>query len=102
MKNFKIFPVLVILHWNYGCDGKILPCKNSHLSKVCFLVDEAEGYIHTNSPQPLPTMIDITIDILAINEVDEEKQAVELSLKTTLDWQDSRLSVNRTKEEFDT
>ena len=64
---------------------------------MCFL---EEDYVLTNSPQPLPTMIDITIEINAINEVDEEKQAVELSLKIVLDWQDNRLSVNRSEEDF--
>ena len=101
MRTFKIFLVFIIFHWDDGCNGKILPCKDSPLSKVCFLVDEAEDYVLTNSPSPLPTMIDITIEINGINEVDEEKQAVELSLRIILEWQDSRLSVNRSKEDFD-
>ena len=67
---------------------------------MCFLVEEAQDYVPTNSPQPLPSMIDITIQINDINEVDEEKQAVELSLRIMLDWQDNRLSVNRSKEDF--
>ena len=90
--------MFLILHWNLGCNGKILPCKHSPLSTVCFL---EEGYVRTNSPQPLPTMIDITIEINAIIEVDEEIQAVELSLKIILEWQENRLSANQSKEDID-
>ena len=90
--------MFLILHWNLGCNGKILPCKHSPLSTVCFL---EEGYVRTNSPQPLPTMIDITIEINAIIEVNEEIQAVELSLKIILEWQENRLSANQSKEDID-
>ena len=98
MGNFIILLILIILSRNFGIKGEILPCNNGPLSTVCFL---EEDYVLTNSPQPLPTMIDITIQINAINEVDEEKQAVELSLKVILEWQDKRLSVNRSKEDVD-
>ena len=91
--------MLIILHRNFGCNGKILPCNKSALSKVCFLVEEAEDYVPTNSPEPLPTMVNISIQINDINEVDEDKQALELSLYIILEWQDNRLSVNRSKED---
>ena len=97
MGNFIILLILIILSRNFGIKGEILPCNNGPLSTVCFL---EEDYVPTKSPKPLPTMIDITIEIIDIKEVDEEKQAVELSLKIILDWQDNRLSVNRSKEDF--
>ena len=90
--------MLIILHWNLGCNGKILPCNESVQSKVCFL---KEDYVPTNSPQPLPTLIDIIIQVKDIIEVNEEEQTVELSLRAILDWHDSRLSVNQSKEDID-
>ena len=90
--------MLIILHWNLGCNGKILPCNESVQSKVCFL---KEDYVPTKSPSPWPTMIDLIVKVNDINEVNEEEQTVELSLKVTLDWHDSRLSVNQSKEDID-
>ena len=98
MKSCRDILILIFLHWNFGCNGNILPSNKSALSKVCFLV---EDYVRTNSPEPTPTMIDITMQLDGINEVDEEKQAVELSMKFILTWYDDRLSVNRSKEDID-
>ena len=68
---------------------------------MCILVEEVKDYVPTNSPQPLPTMIDIIIKVDDINEVDEEEQTVELSLRITLFWNDSRLSATQSKEDID-
>ena len=46
-------------------------------------------------------MIDLIVKVNDINEVNEEEQTVELSLRAILDWQDSRLSVNQSKEDID-
>ena len=65
---------------------------------MCFL---KEDYVPTKSPPPWPTMIDLIVKVNDINEVNEEEQTVELSLRAILDWQDSRLSVNQSKEDID-
>ena len=87
--------MLMFLHWNFHCNGIILPCNKSVDSKVCFLVEEAEDYVPTNSPTPLPTTVGIIIKVDDINEVHEEEQSVELSLRITLFWNDSRLSATQ-------
>ena len=81
------------------CNGEILPCKKSVESKLCFFADNIHEYVKTISPEPIPTLINITITINDIFEVDEEKKSVTLAMKIILEWFDFRLDVKRSKEE---
>ena len=81
------------------CNGAILPCKNSVESKLCILADKIDEYVTTKSPEPIPTLINITLTINDIFEVDEEKKSVTLAMKIILEWFDFRLDVKRSNEE---
>ena len=41
--------------------GKMLPCKDSVDSYICFDVETIQDYIHTNNPEPLPTKVNISL-----------------------------------------
>ena len=64
---------------------------------ICFLVDDIKDYVSTNNPEPLPTKVDIMLNVFDIIDVDEGSQSVTLILKIVLEWQDFRLDVNRSK-----
>lgn len=97
MKGSRKLFVLIIICSISCCNGTILPCNKSIESKVCFnLTDE---YIPTNSPEPLPTIISTTIKVGEIIGVNEEEQTVTLLLKIILEWNDTKLSVVRSKKE---
>ena len=69
------------------------------LTKIFVSVDNIKDYVSTNNPEPLPTNIDIMINVFDIIEVDEAHQSVTLMLKIVLQWQDFRLDVKRSKAE---
>ena len=75
-----------------------MPCKQSVESKVCFLVDKLEDYVPTQEGVPIPLLLNSTINVNDIIEVDEEMETITLSLKIILEWYDYRLSVNRSQE----
>ena len=81
------------------CQGVIVPCQDSVESKVCFLVEKQEDYISTLSPQPYPTIIDISFYITDVVQVNDESQTVTLMMKMFLSWVDSRLSVRKSKKD---
>ena len=72
----EILAVLFISCQLAICNGDILPCKKSVESKLCFLADKTDEYVTTKSPEPIPTLINITLTINDIFEVDEEKKSV--------------------------
>ena len=80
-------------------NGKILTCKESVESNVCFNVEQKEDYVDSINPKPWPTEIDIGLKIRDILDVDENQQTVTLSMKAHLEWKDSRLDVNRSKDD---
>ena len=80
-------------------NGKILACKESVESNVCFNVEQKEDYVDSINPKPWPTEIDIGLKIRDILDVDENQQTVTLSMKAHLEWKDSRLDVKRSKDD---
>ncbi len=81
------------------CNAKVLPCKDSVESKLCLMVDTIEEYVTTKSPEPIPTLINITLTINDIFDVDEDKKTITLSMKIILEWFDFKLDVKRSQEE---
>ena len=81
--------------------GKLLPCKESVESDVCFIGDKTDHYVASAFPKPLPTEIEIDLKIRDIIEVDELRQTVTLSMKAHLEWKDQRLNVKRSKEDIE-
>ena len=93
--------LLVLIFWTSHCHGIILPCKQSLESKVCFLVDNINEYVPTNAPKPSPTLVDSTLNVNDIINVDEEEQTFTLLMKIILTWHDDRVSVNRSQADID-
>ena len=82
-----------------ACNSVILPCNESVESKLCLLVNKVDEYVLTKSPEPNPTLINITITIIDISDVDEVRKTVTLVMKINLEWFDFKLNVKRSKEE---
>jgi hypothetical protein len=80
-------------------NGKILTCKESVESNVCFDVEKIQDYVSSKNPKPLPTEIDSSFMVRDITDVDENQQTVTLSMKAVFQWQDSRLHVKRSKDD---
>jgi hypothetical protein len=53
------------------------------------------------SPNPLPTKVEMSINIYDIIEVNEVHQTVTLMLRVRLMWQDFRLNVTRSDEDLE-
>jgi hypothetical protein len=53
------------------------------------------------SPNPLPTKVEMSINIYNIIEVNEVHQTVTLMLRVRLMWQDFRLNVTRSDEDLE-
>ena len=83
----------------FETNGKILTCKESVESNVCFDVEKIQDYVNSINPEPLPTEIDIGLKVRDITDVDENQQTVTLSIKADFEWKDSRLDVKRSKED---
>ena len=84
------------------CNAIVLPCKESVESKLCLLVDKVDEYVTTKSPDPIPTLINSTVTIIDVTEVDEEKKTATLVMKINLEWFDFKLDVKRSKKENET
>ena len=83
-------------------NGDILTCKDSVESKLCLKVDKIDDYITTKSPEPHPTLINITLTVSDVFDVNENKKTVTLVMKIVLEWFDFRLDVKRSQQEIDT
>ena len=83
----------------YETNGKILTCKESVDSNVCYDVEKIQDYVNSINPKPWPTYIDIGLKVWDIIDVDENQQTVTLSMKAHFKWKDIRLDVNRSKED---
>ena len=94
-----IFGQLLILVSILSCNGEITPCKDSVESKVCFIVTTKDGYVPTKNPDPLPTLINVTVNINDIIDVNEEKKYVTLLMRITVEWYDFKLDVKRSNDE---
>ena len=53
------------------------------------------------SPNPLPTKVEMSINIYDIIEVNEVHQTITLMLRVRLMWQDFRLNVTRSDEDLE-
>ena len=71
----------------------LLPC-NEVMQELC----KTQNYVPSINPDPNPTKINITISNLKVILVDEIHETVTLSMKVNLEWQDHRLSVNRSTD----
>ena len=80
-------------------NGKILTCKESVESNVCFNVEQIQDYVDSINPKPWPTEINIGLKVRDIIDVDENYQTVELLMKAHLEWKDNRLDVKRSNDD---
>ena len=71
----------------------LLPC-NEIMQELC----TTQNYVTTINPDPIPTKVNITIVSLEVLFVDEIHETLTLSMKVNLEWQDHRLSVNRSMD----
>ena len=71
----------------------LLPC-HEIMQELC----TTQNYVTTINPDPIPTKVNITIANLEVLAVDEIYETVTLSMKVNLEWQDHRLSVNRSMD----
>ena len=58
-------------------------------------------YIQSVSPKPLPTKVEMSLNIYDIVGVNEVQQTVTLMLKIVLNWQDFLLDVIRSDEDLE-
>ena len=58
-------------------------------------------YIQSVSPKPLPTKVEMSLNIYDIVGVNEVQQTVTLMLKIILNWQDFLLDVIRSDEDLE-
>ena len=58
-------------------------------------------YIQSVSPKPLPTKVEMSLNIYDIVGVNEVQQTVTLMLKIILNWQDFLLDVMRSDEDLE-
>ena len=91
--------LILVLLLEFGVNGAILPCKDSVESKLCLNVTKIDDYITTISPDPIPTLINITLTINDVFDVNEDKKTVTLNMKIILEWFDFRLDVKRSQKE---
>ena len=73
----------------------IKSCDKSEENTVCF---KDEKYAATINPEPLPTLINVTVNVNDIIDVNEEDQTVTLILKLILEWYDERIKVDRSQQ----
>ena len=76
---------------NQSSQGIIMK-KNSNFSIM---------YIQSVSPKPLPTKVEMSLNIYDIVGVNEVQQTVTLMLKIILNWQDFLLDVIRSDEDLE-
>ena len=55
--------------------------------------------LQTVSPDPIPTRVNMSLNIFEIVGVNEEQQTVTLMLRVRLMWQDFQLDVTRSDED---
>ena len=79
-------------------EAKITYCEKSAENEVCF---KENPYVSAISPEPLPTNVNITMNINEVIEVNEEDQTIKILMKLILIWIDERLFVKRSKEYSD-
>ena len=100
--TMKLFHFITILSFNFcESNAKILTCKESVESDVCFNMESIKDYVASKNPTPLPTEIHSSIKIRNIIDVDEIQQTLTLSLKAHLEWTDRRLDVKRSKDDIE-
>ena len=73
-------------------------CNENITSEVCFL---PENYQVGDPPRPYPTIINTTINLKDIVEVDLERKTITMSLKMVLEWTDMSVSILQTKEDLE-
>ena len=95
ISHFIIISCLIV----YETNGKILTCKESVESNVCFNVEQIQDYVDSINPKPWPTEINIGLKVREIVDVDENYQTVELLMKAHLEWKDNRLDVKRSNDD---
>ena len=95
ISHFIITSCLIV----YETNGKILTCKESVESNVCFNVEQIQDYVDSINPKPWPTEINIGLKVRDIIDVDENYQTVELLMKAHLEWKDNRLDVKRSNDD---
>ena len=94
--------VLFITIWALESTAKVLPCKESEVSHVCFLDDQNQGlYVKSDSPE-LPTKINISLKEIDVIDINEASQTISLLVKATLSWTDTRLDVIRSEKAKET
>ena len=93
--KYKIILLLQYIVALAPCLSLFLHCNKSFVDTVCF---KNEKYIPTNSPNPLPTKVNITINFFNVINVDPEEHSVTLMLKMGFRWIDKRLHIQRSED----
>ena len=70
-------------------------CTNNYTDHVCF---KNAFYKASVNPDPLPTMINITLNIKEVINVNEEDQTITMQMKLMAEWYDNRLDVIRSED----
>ena len=79
---------------------EIGPCQNSTKpSELCHLNEnyDPSGY----PPCPGPCLIDITMEVKDVLEIDEKANTISLFLNIIAEWNDKRIYINRTQEQIE-
>ena len=91
LQNFVFLAFLNIL----CIEAKLDSCEDSLENEICY---GQVPYSPSVNPEPLPNIINITMNVNDVIEVNEEDQTVKLMLKLILEWYDPRISVKRSQE----
>ena len=86
--------VLIIIFQVQISFGVLSSCSEV-MQKVCYITKD---YKHGINPEPLPTKINITLKVFEVIDVKDNHQTLTLSMRATIEWNDQRLSVNRSEE----
>ena len=90
--------IFIVLWLPLFSEAKINYCDASLENEVCF---QKKPYISSISPDPLPTSVNITLNVIEAIGIDEEEQTMKVMFNLFLDWYDPRLSVKQSKEYAD-
>ena len=101
MTVIRISIYLLSFWFVFVMGGKMLPCKDSVESYICFNVETIQDYVHTNNPEPLPTKVNISLKDIDVIDVDESQQTVTLLMKVRMAWNDDRIDVKRSQSDKD-
>ena len=84
----KAFLILILTHLA-SCSLEF--CSDGVKSQICKVGDKLQDY--KVAPKPFPALVNVTINIISILDVNEEEQTVSLQMKMKLTWSESRLKV---------